>query len=39
MTLGDVVNDEPSPTAAEAWGGNEIDSDVLAAFLAARARA
>jgi hypothetical protein len=39
MTLGDVVNDEPSPTAAEAWGGSEIDSDVLAAFLAARARA
>jgi hypothetical protein len=39
MTLGDIVNDEPSPTAAEAWGGNEIDGDVLAAFLAARTRA
>jgi hypothetical protein len=39
MTLGDVVNDDPSPTAAEAWGASEIDSDVLAAFLEARARA
>jgi hypothetical protein len=39
MTLGDVVNEAPSPTAAEAWGGNEVDSDVLAAFLSARARA
>jgi uncharacterized membrane protein YgcG len=39
MTLGDVVNDAPSPTAAEAWGASEVDSDVLAAFLEARARA
>jgi hypothetical protein len=39
MTLGDVVNDDPSPTAAEAWGASEVDSDVLAAFLEARARA
>lgn len=39
MTLGDVVNDQPSPTAVEAWGGSEVDSDVLEAFLAARARA
>jgi hypothetical protein len=39
MTLGDVVNEQPSPTAAEAWGSSEIDTDVLSAFLAARARA
>jgi hypothetical protein len=39
MTLGDVVNQEPSPTAAEAWGSSEVDGDVLSAFLAARARA
>jgi hypothetical protein len=39
MTLGDVVDAQPSPTAAEAFGGNEIDADVLAAFMAARARA
>lgn len=39
MTLGDVVNAVPSPTAAEAMGGPEIDADVLAAFMAARARA
>jgi hypothetical protein len=39
MTLGDVVNEEPSPTAAEAWGSTEPEADVLSAFLAARARA
>ena len=39
MTLGDVVNEESSPTAAEAWGSTELDGDVLSAFLAARARA
>jgi hypothetical protein len=39
MTLGDVVNAVPSPTAAEAMGGAEIDADVLAAFMAARVRA
>ncbi len=39
MTLGDVVDDEPSPSGAETWGGSEVDGDVLAAFLAARARA
>ena len=38
MTLGDVINDTPSLTTAEAWGG-DVDSDVLSAFLAARARA
>ena len=39
MTLGDVVDDDPAPTAAEAWGSSEVDGDVLSAFLAARARA
>ena len=39
MTLGDVVDAPPSPTAVEALGGDEIDVDVLAAFMAARARA
>jgi hypothetical protein len=39
MTLGDVVDATPSPTAFEAMGGDEIDADVLAAFMAARARA
>jgi hypothetical protein len=39
MTLGDVVNDDPSPTAAEAWGASEVDSDVLAAYIEARAKA
>ena len=39
MTLGDVVDAKPSPTAVEALGGSEIDADVLAAFMAARARA
>ncbi len=38
MTLGDVINDTPSLTTAEAWGG-DVDSDVLSAFLASRARA
>ena len=39
MTLGDVVNQDPSSTAAEAWGSPDIDGDVLSAFLEARARA
>jgi hypothetical protein len=38
MTLGDVVDATPSPTALEALGGDEIDADVLAAFMSARAR-
>jgi hypothetical protein len=37
MTLGDVVTD--SSAATDAWASSEVDSDVLAAFLAARARA
>ena len=37
MTLGDVV--DPAMSTAEAWGANDVDGDVLAAFLAARARA
>jgi hypothetical protein len=39
MTLGDVVNQHQSPSAAEAWGSTEIEGDVLSAFLEARARA
>ncbi len=39
MTLGDVVDAKPSPTAVEALGGDEIDADVLAAFMAGRAQA
>jgi hypothetical protein len=38
MTLGDVVGENPSPTAGEAWGAEEVDNDVLTAFLSARAR-
>jgi hypothetical protein len=39
MTLGDVVNQDGSPTAAEAWGSTDVDGDVLSALLEARARA
>ena len=39
MTLGAAVNDDSSPMAPEAWGGSEIDTDVLTAYLAARSRA
>jgi hypothetical protein len=39
MTLGDVIGEAPSPSAAEAWGANEADGEMLTAFLAARARA
>jgi hypothetical protein len=38
MTLGDVVGGTAAPTAAEAWG-SDVDSDVLQAFIDARARA
>jgi hypothetical protein len=38
MTLGDIVNEGPSPTAAEAWGSSEVEGDVLSAFLEARGR-
>jgi hypothetical protein len=41
MTLGDVVGDEPSPTASKTWGTDgsaveDVDDDVLTAFLRAR---
>jgi hypothetical protein len=39
MTLGDVVGEAPAPSAADAWGAGEPDSDVLMAFLAARGQA
>jgi hypothetical protein len=39
MTLGDVVGEAPSPSAAETWGAGEPDSDTLMAFLAARGQA
>ena len=39
MTLGAAVSDDSSPMAPEAWGGSEIDTDVLTAYLAARSRA
>ncbi len=44
MTLGEVVGQAPAPTAAQAWGTptverDDVDDDVLAAFMAARGRA
>ncbi len=39
MTLGARIDTEPSASATEALGGSDIDADVLAAFMAARARA
>ena len=39
MTLGEAIGDASSPAAQEGWGGSEIDSDVLTAFLAARSQA
>jgi hypothetical protein len=36
MTLGEIVNDASHASAAEAWGAP--DTDVLSAYLAARAR-
>ena len=45
MTLGDVVGEEPAPTAQQTWATSsleapeDIDDDVLAAFLAARGQA
>jgi hypothetical protein len=45
MTLGDVVGDSPSPSADETWSTNstaasdDVDDDVLTAFLAARGQA
>jgi hypothetical protein len=43
MTLGDVVGAEPAPTAQQTWASasadpEEVDQDVLAAFMAARGR-
>jgi hypothetical protein len=38
MTLGDIVTDE-QPAAGDAWDSPEMGTDVLAAYLAARARA
>jgi hypothetical protein len=45
MTLGDVVGDTPSPSAEQTWAtsstasADEVDDDVLTAFLAARGQA
>lgn len=44
MTLGDVVGEPRAPTAEETWGSgaqeaDDVDDDVLTAFLAARGRA
>jgi hypothetical protein len=44
MTLGDVVGESPSPSAGDTWATdgspvNEVDEDVLTAFLAARGQA
>jgi hypothetical protein len=44
MTLGDVVGESPSPSAGDTWGIDgsqveEVDDDVLTAFLAARGHA
>jgi hypothetical protein len=44
MTLGDVVGEPPAPTPGQAWSTpsvdrEEVDDDVLAAFMAARGRA
>jgi hypothetical protein len=44
MTLGDVVGESPSPSAGDTWGTDgsqveEVDDDVLTAFLAARGHA
>ena len=39
MTLGAIVDDAPSPTAAEAWGAPEPPGDILQSMLDARARA
>jgi hypothetical protein len=44
MTLGEVVGQPAAPTAAETWAAasverDEVDDDVLAAFMAARGRA
>jgi SH3-like domain-containing protein len=44
MTLGDVVGAAPAPSARETWATasveiEEVDDDVLAAFMTARGRA
>jgi hypothetical protein len=44
MTLGDVVGEAPSPSARETWAttsveADEVDDDVLVAFMTARGRA
>ncbi len=44
MTLGDVVGNEPAPTAEQTWSSvsaepEDVDQDVLTAFMAARGRA
>lgn len=44
MTLGDVVGEPPSPSARETWATNsveaeDVDDDVLVAFMTARGRA
>jgi hypothetical protein len=44
MTLGDVVGQPAAPTAAQTWATgsverDDVDDDVLAAFMAARGRA
>jgi hypothetical protein len=44
MTLGDVVGESPSPSAGDTWGTDgsqidDVDEDVLTAFLSARGQA
>jgi hypothetical protein len=44
MTLGEVVGEPSAPNARDTWGTSsvdldDVDSDVLSAFMAARGRA
>jgi hypothetical protein len=39
MTLGEIIDDSPSPTTAQAWGAPEPPGDILQSILEARGRA
>jgi hypothetical protein len=39
MTLGELVSDDPAPAQNDGWDSTDMGTDVLAAYLAARARA
>jgi hypothetical protein len=44
MTLGDVVGEPPAPSARDTWAtssieADDVDQDVLVAFMTARGRA